>query len=190
MEQINTTTPAQMDIDWSGEVRYPDVPTPPATAPAQTVEETKVTVTTPAAPTAPAAPAAPVVQAVQGASPYYHLAYDELRREDFPAAPARDPLDLENPVSQEVMANPTNNSEVYQASMKSLLARNIGYYVVATFQIGSQGTVSVPGFLYTVGNDYIVLYQPDKGRFVTGDLYALKFVDFHQTQSLPQNYPG
>ena len=171
MEQINTTTPAQMDI-------------------AQTVEETQVTVTTPAAPAAPAAPTAPVVQAVQGASPYYHLAYDELRREDFPAAPARAPLDLENPVSQEVMANPTSNSEVYQASMKSLLARNIGYYVVATFQIGSQGTVSVPGFLYTVGNDYIVLYQPDKGRFVTGDLYALKFVDFHQTQSLPQNYPG
>ena len=199
MEQINTTTPAQMDIDWSGEVRYPDVPSPSATAPAQTVEETQVTVTTPAAPAAPAAPTAPVVQAtptapvvqaVQGASPYYHLDYDELRREDFPAAPARAPLDLENPVSQEVMANPTSNSEVYQASMKSLLARNIGYYVVATFQIGSQGTVSVPGFLYTVGNDYIVLYQPDKGRFVTGDLYALKFVDFHQTQSLPQNYPG
>ena len=28
MEQISTTAPAQLDIDWSGEVRYPDVPSP------------------------------------------------------------------------------------------------------------------------------------------------------------------
>ena len=198
MEQNNTNTPAQMEIDWSGEVRYPDVPSPSAqsetsaqpaapvqpTAAQQPAEGTQVSVAV------PTTPVTPVIQAVQGGSPYYHLSYDELRRGDFPAAPKRNELDMENPVSQEVMANPTSNSEVYQASLKSLLSRNLGYYVVATFQMGGQGTVSVPGFLYTVGNDYIVLYQPDNGRFVTGDLYALKFVDFHQTQSLPQNYPG
>ena len=189
MEQISTTAPAQLDIDWSGEVRYPDVPSAQPETAAQPAPAEQVTETAQVAVTAPETPVTPVIQAVQGASPYYHLSYDELRREDFPAAPQRDPLDMENPVSQEVMANPTNNSEVYQASLKSLLARNIGYYVVATFQMGSQGTVSVPGFLYTVGNDYIVLYQPENGRFVTGDLYALKFVDFHQTQSLPKNYP-
>ena len=191
MEQTNTSTPAQLDVDWSGEVRYPDVPAQqPAAQPAQPqtaavqqpAEETQITVTS-----APA-PATPVIQAVQSPSPYYHLSYDELRGDDFPVA-QRDALDMENPVSQEAMADPSNNAEVYQASFKSLLSRNLGYYVVATFQMGGQGTVTVPGFLYTVGNDYIVLYQPDKGRFVTGDLYALKFVDFHQTQSLPKNYP-
>ena len=139
----------------------------------------------PAAPVAaPAVPAAPV--SIQSASPYYHLSYDELRGDDFPAV-KRGTLDLDNPLSQEEMANPTSNSEVYQASLKSLLARNLGYYVVATFQMGSQGTVSVPGILHTVGNDYIVLYQPENGRYVTGDLYALKFVDFHETQSIPRN---
>lgn len=191
MEQTNTTPAMQMDVDWSGEVRYPDVPAqqqaaaqqtpPPAAAVQQPSGETQISVTPVPTQTTP------VIQAVQNPSPYYHLSYDELRGDDFPVA-QRDALDMENPVSQEDMANPVNNSEVYQASMKGLLSRNLGYYVVATFQMGGQGTVTVPGFLYTVGNDYIVLYQPDKGRFVTGDLYALKFVDFHQTQSLPQNY--
>lgn len=193
MEQINTTAPAQLDIDWSGEVRYPDVPAsgaqstvPAAPAASAAVQrpagETQMTTAVPATPVTPVTPA---LQAVHGSVPYYHLSYDELRGDDFPVV-KRDPLDLDNPLTQEEMANPTSNSEVYQASLKSLLARNLGYYVVATFQIGGQGTVSVPGILHTVGNDYIVLYQPESGRYVTGDLYALKFVDFHETQSAPR----
>ena len=49
--------------------------------------------------------------------------------------------------------------------------------MVAIFQVGTQSTVSVPGILFTVGNDYIILYQPNKDRYVMGDLYALKFGD-------------
>jgi len=168
-----------MDVDWTSEVRYPDVPSQQETA-----QETFTTTATAPA-TAPAASAAPA-QVIQSTSPYYHLSYDALRGDDFPAL-RQNSLDLENPLTQEEMANPTSNSEVYQASLKSLLARNLGYYVVATFQMGGQGTVSVPGILHTVGNDYIVLYQPENGRYVTGDLYALKFVDFHETQSIPRN---
>ena len=153
------------EINWSEEVRYPDMPVQSQMP--------------------------PQVQLPQYTQPYapspYHISYEELRGADFPnAVTNRNPLDMNNPMSQEVMENPMSNAEVYQASMKSLLSRNLGYYVVATFQVGSQGTVSVPGILYTVGNDYIVLYQPEQGRYVTGDLYALKFVEFHDTKSIPR----
>ena len=84
------------------------------------------------------------------------------------------------------MENPLSNAEVYQGSLKSLLSRNLGYYIVAIFQVGTQSTVSVPGILFTVGNDYIILYQPNEDRYVMGDLYALKFVEFHETQSVPR----
>ena len=166
----NSSGGVQMPVDWSAEV--------------QVLQEGGAG----SAPGAASDPAA--VPARQGSlSPYYHISYDELRGDDFPnAAGGREEMDLKNPLTQEEMANPMSNAEVYQGSMKGLLARNIGYYVVATFQMGTQGTVSVPGVLHTVGNDYIVLYQPENGRYVTGDFYALKFVDFHETQSIPRRY--
>ena len=165
----NMTNGSQMDVDWNTEVRYPDVPAQPA-------EQISNQVSMTALPT-------------QQGSPFYHISYAELLGEDFPSVSRREPLDMENPLSQESMANPMSNEEVYQGSMKSLLARNVGYYVLATFQIGSQGTVTVPGILHTVGNDYIILYQPEEGRYVTGDFYALKFVDFHETDSIPRRQP-
>ena len=68
-------------------------------------------------------------------------------------------------------------------SLKGLLMRNIGFYIVAGFLVGTQSPVSWEGILYSVGNDYIVIYQPDVDRYITGDLYSLKFVEFHNTQS-------
>lgn len=88
-------------------------------------------------------------------------------------------LDMSNPLSPEATENPMTNAEAYEGSIKSLLNRNLGSFVVATFLIGSQGSVVWQGILHTVGNDYIVLYQPDRGRYVSGDLYSLKFVEFH-----------
>ena len=41
-----------------------------------------------------------------------------------------------------------------------MLARNEGSYVVATFLVGTQGTVSWEGILYDVGNDFITIYPP------------------------------
>ena len=154
----------EMDVDWSGEIRFAEQN---GRMPAETISGGAGN---------------------SGAAPYYHISYNELRGDDFPQIAGREELNLTNPLTQEEMANPMSNSEVYQGSMKSLLARNIGYYVVATFQMGSQGTVSVPGVLHTVGNDYIVLYQPENGRYVTGDFYSLKFVDFHETMSIPRRY--
>ena len=68
--------------------------------------------------------------------------------------------------------------EAYQGSIKGLLGQNLGHYVVATFLVGTQNPISWEGILHSVGNNYLVIFQPDQGRYITGDLYALKFVEF------------
>lgn len=103
-----------------------------------------------------------------------------------PGGLGRVTLDMSNPMSLEATLNPMTNAENYHASLKSLLARNVGSYVVATFHLGTPQAVVWQGILHTVGNDYIVLYQPDRGRYISGDLYALKFVEFHDPRPMPQ----
>ena len=78
---------------------------------------------------------------------------------------------------------PAGNREVTDSSVRGLLARNLGYYVVASFLMGTQQAIQWEGILASVGNDYIVIYQPDQNRFVSGDIYALKFVEFHEDQT-------
>lgn len=92
---------------------------------------------------------------------------------------------MKNPVDMELTHMPTNASEAYQASLRSLLNRNIGYFVVATFLVGTQQSVTWQGILHTVGSDYIVLYQPDYERYISCDIYALKFVQFHNVKGVP-----
>jgi len=166
----NQMIPAADQMDWSSEVHYPME---------NWQQDAMQSMTTPGV----MANSVPM----EGASPYYHISYEQLRADD-PHVMMRSELDMTNPLTQEEMANPMSNREVYHGSLKNLLSRNLGHYVVATFQMSGQGTVSVPGILYTVGNDYIVLYQPVNGRYVTGDLYALKFVDFHDAKSVPEEY--
>ncbi len=102
---------------------------------------------------------------------------------------------MKNPVNMELTHMPTNNSEAYQASLRSLLHRNIGYFIIATFLVGTQQSVTWQGILHTVGSDYIVLYQPNYERYISCDLYALKFVQFHNSKGVPycaasQNWQG
>lgn len=92
---------------------------------------------------------------------------------------------MKNPVDMETTHNPSNNSEAYQASLRSLLARNVGFFVVVTFLTGTQRMVTWQGILHTVGSDYIVIYQPDYERYISCDFYAIKFVQFHNTKSTP-----
>lgn len=92
---------------------------------------------------------------------------------------------MKNPVDMETTHNPSNNSEAYQASLRSLLARNVGFFVVVTFLAGTQRMVTWQGILHTVGSDYIVIYQPDYERYISCDFYAIKFVQFHNTKSTP-----
>lgn len=83
----------------------------------------------------------------------------------------------------ETIEGPAGSRAVTNSSVRGLLARNLGYYVVASFLMGTQQAVQCEGILASVGNDYLVIYQPDQNRFVSGDIYSLKFVEFHEDQS-------
>lgn len=64
------------------------------------------------------------------------------------------------------------------ASWRSMLAQNTGKWVAADFLVGTGRVVHREGILHTVGNDYLVLY--DEGRFLSADLYTLKFAVFEE----------
>ena len=89
---------------------------------------------------------------------------------------------IENHLPNDVIESPTTMEEVYRGSMKSLLLRNVGNYVVATFLIGTQTTVSWEGILYDVGNDYLAIYQSGRDQYIVSDLYSLKYVEFYDTR--------
>ena len=67
---------------------------------------------------------------------------------------------------EDVIQNPLSVEEAHNGSIKAMLARNEGNYVVATFLVGTQGTVSWEGILYDVGNDFITIYQPGRERYI------------------------
>lgn len=102
---------------------------------------------------------------------------------------------MKNPVDMAGTHMPAGAEEAYQASLRSLLNRNVGYFVVMTFLVGPNQPVTWQGILHTVGSDYVVLYQPDYERYISGDLYSLKFVQFHNVKGVPycaasQNWQG
>lgn len=89
---------------------------------------------------------------------------------------------MRNDLPQEVIQSPLTVEEAHQGSLKAMLSRNEGNYVVATFLVGTQGTVSWEGILYDVGNDFITIYQPGRERYVVIDIYALKYIEFYDTR--------
>ena len=102
---------------------------------------------------------------------------------------------MKNPVSMADTHMPPDSETAYQASLRSLLDRNVGYFVVATFLTGANQAVTWQGILHSVGSDYVVIYQPDYERYISGDLYSLKFVQFHNVKGVPycaaaQNWQG
>lgn len=92
---------------------------------------------------------------------------------------------MKNPVDMGRTHTPSGADDAYHASLRSLLDRNVGYFVVATFLVGPDRPVTWRGILHTVGSDYVVLYQPDYERYISGDLYALKFVQFYNVRGVP-----
>ncbi len=92
---------------------------------------------------------------------------------------------MKNPLDMAATHSPSDTRESYLASLRSLLHRNVGYFVVATFLVGTQQAVTWQGILHSVGSDYLVIYQPNYNRYVSCDLYAVKFVQFHDTKDVP-----
>ncbi|WP_409969497.1 hypothetical protein RFF05_06175 [Bengtsoniella intestinalis] len=104
--------------------------------------------------------------------------------------PATQPPQMHHNLPSEVVTSPITADETYTGSLKAMLLKNVGHYVVVTFLVGTQNPVSWEGYLHSVGNDYLVIYQPDKGRYVSGDYYALKFVEFYDKQQTASGNVG
>ena len=81
--------------------------------------------------------------------------------------------------SFQVPAEQTFDTEAYQGSMQQVLQENIGTYVVVDFLIGTQNLVSKQGLLYTVGAQFIVLFDEESRQYVVCDIFAVKFITFY-----------
>ena len=98
------------------------------------------------------------------------------------AATTDNALQMRNNLPSDVVEAPVSRDEVSKGSLKAMLARNEGNYIVATFLVGTQNMVSWEGILYDVGNDYVTIYQEPRDRYIVSDIYSLKFMEFYDTQ--------
>ena len=89
-------------------------------------------------------------------------------------------LNMSHGQSDQVIQVPQNQDEVYMGSLKAMLSNNVGNHIMASFLVGNQNMVSWEGILFDVGNNYVTIYQPTKGKYVVADLYALKFMEFFE----------
>ena len=100
----------------------------------------------------------------------------------MPAGQSMGSLDMRNHLPSEVITDPISMEEAYRGSLKAMLKKNVGNYVVATFLVGTQSTTSWEGILYDVGNDYMTIYQEGRDRYIVSDIYSLKFIEFYDTR--------
>lgn len=91
-------------------------------------------------------------------------------------------LYMSHGMPSEVIESPTDRDEAFLGSLKAMLLRNKGNYIVATFLIGTQGTVTWEGILYEVGNDFVTIYQEGRDRYIVCDIYSLKYMEFYDTR--------
>ena len=188
--------------DWSSEISYPQ---PAAHASASSTTTTTTTSTSSASSVHNPAPQASVPGAQASASaaqpapepaaaaPNPHAPVYPADRNGGPLTlPPTMPrsefdgsvgtLDLQTHQPLEVIEAPTSMNEAFLGSLKSMLLRNRGSFVTATFLIGTQGTAVWEGIRYEVGNDHIVVYQPGRQRYIACDLYSLKYIEFYDTR--------
>ena len=128
----------------------------------------------------PATPAVPEVpsRSVTGAGRSMERLTTAAERGEQPMGS----LDLRNNLPNEVITDPISVEEAYQGSLKAMLQKYVGNYVVATFLVGTQSTTSWEGILYDVGNDYMTIYQEGRDRYIVSDIYSLKFIEFYDTR--------
>ena len=99
------------------------------------------------------------------------------------ARPPADPqLDMQNGLPDTAVTMPSNVQEAYMGTLKATLRQNKGAYMVGTFLVGTQNTVSFEGILYEVGNDYVTIYQPGRDRYIVCDIYSLRYMEFYDTR--------
>ena len=159
-----TRPPATMSVPMTGQV--------PMTMQTPTANQVPMGTQTPSAQT----PAASRPQTTPSESYQQMLDGAENVNEELGDPPERETGYTQENI--EMLENPMSVQEAYQTSWKSLLAQNLGRYVVVSFLMGTQQSVVAEGILYEIGNDYLVLYQPVRDSYITADLYSVKFVEF------------
>ena len=93
------------------------------------------------------------------------------------------PRNMHHGLSEDVIGSPVSVEEAFQGSLRGMLSREIGAYIAATFLLDTGDLVRWEGTLYEVGNNYLVIYQQDIGRYVVGDINSLRFVEFSENGS-------
>ena len=93
--------------------------------------------------------------------------------------PADPQLHMTHGLPSEVIEAPTDREEAFLGSLKATLIRNKGNYIVATFLVGTQNTVTWEGILYEVGNDFVTIYQEGRDRYIVSDIYSLRYMEFY-----------
>ena len=88
---------------------------------------------------------------------------------------------LTAPLVQDLMNRPVASQDY--GTVRDLLLRAIGQYVVCELLIGSQ-IITQEGRLAHVGSDYFLLYNNAEHTATSCDLYSLKFITFY-----PANMP-
>lgn len=97
------------------------------------------------------------------------------------------PLNLRPDEPQNIIADPQTTEEVYRASLNATLSNNLGQYVICEFLIGTDATALKDGIIYSVGVNFLTLYQEEEGRYVVCDIYSLKFITFFNSRTRPRN---
>lgn len=87
--------------------------------------------------------------------------------------------------TEEELENPQNNQQVANGSMAATLRQNIGFYVIGEFLVGTNRLEVKEGILYSVGINFLTLYDPQNDRYIVCDLYAVKFVTFYNSTTVP-----
>ncbi len=95
---------------------------------------------------------------------------------------ARGPLEMSTGLPRETIDSPITLDEARAGSLKTMLGKNLGAFVSATFLMGTQGTVTWDGILYDVGNDFMTIYQEGRDRYIVSDIYSLKYIEFYDTR--------
>ena len=96
--------------------------------------------------------------------------------------PVNPRLDMQNNLPDAAVNSPSSVQEAYMGTLKATLRQNKGAYMVGTFLVGTQNTVSFEGILYEVGNDYVTIYQPGRDRYIVCDIYSLRYMEFYDTR--------
>ena len=151
---------------------------PGFTAPAASTGSMGPGFTAPAASTGSMGPSSadPAVSSVPAVRPANrHPAHNEF-------AGSTGDLNLQHHQPVEIIEAPTSTGEAFLGSLKAMLLRNRGNFVAATLLIGTQGTMVWEGILHEVGNDYFIIYQTGRQRYILCDIYALKYMEFYDTK--------